>query len=249
MAKATFIQDGKSIDYTPGSDVAAGDVVVQGSLVGIAKTPIAANALGALAIVGVFDVAKAQEAFATVGGKVHWDADGDPYGGTAGSGCYTNVEADWDFRTGVALYDAADTDAVLYFDLNRFSGDPAERLALVRVEDLAAGADISGRPIFVHPRKVTLSSVGILTEGAPADVDDSNTAVLEVADDADNSIVSKTYSTATQPPDADYEDIGALSATHKVLAAGEHLKLNVTQGTTADLPAFSLVLRYVPVTD
>ena len=30
-------QDGAAIDYTPGTDVAAGDVVVQGELVGVAK--------------------------------------------------------------------------------------------------------------------------------------------------------------------------------------------------------------------
>ena len=59
MAKATFIQDGKSIDYTPGSAVSAGDVVVQGDLIGIAKLDIAADALGALAVKGVFDFPKA----------------------------------------------------------------------------------------------------------------------------------------------------------------------------------------------
>jgi predicted RecA/RadA family phage recombinase len=38
MATAKFIHDGDSINYTPTSaDVAAGDVIVQGDLVGIAK--------------------------------------------------------------------------------------------------------------------------------------------------------------------------------------------------------------------
>ena len=76
MATATFIHDGNSIDYTPGSDVAAGAVVVQGELIGIAKRPIAANTLGALATVGVFDLPKATgvgEAI-TAGAKVYWDA-------------------------------------------------------------------------------------------------------------------------------------------------------------------------------
>ena len=75
MATATFIHDGNAIDYTPGSDVSAGDVVVQGELVGVAKTPIAANALGALAVTGVFDFPKTTgvgEAI-TVGSKVYWD--------------------------------------------------------------------------------------------------------------------------------------------------------------------------------
>ena len=59
MAYAVYIQDGEYIDYTPTSAVAAGDVVVQGEMVGVARTPIAANALGSLAIVGVFEFAKA----------------------------------------------------------------------------------------------------------------------------------------------------------------------------------------------
>jgi predicted RecA/RadA family phage recombinase len=76
MATATFVHDGRSIDYTPSADVAAGDVVVQGDLVGIAKLDIAANTLGALATVGVFDVAKATGASTaiTAGAIVYWDA-------------------------------------------------------------------------------------------------------------------------------------------------------------------------------
>jgi len=76
MATAQFVHDGKSIDYTPGSDVAAGDVVVQEDLVGVAKTPIAASALGALAVTGVFDFPKTAgvgEAIAA-GIVVYWDA-------------------------------------------------------------------------------------------------------------------------------------------------------------------------------
>jgi len=58
MAKANFVQEGVSIDYTPSSAVSAGDIVSLGDLVGIAKLDIAASAVGALAIEGVFDVLK-----------------------------------------------------------------------------------------------------------------------------------------------------------------------------------------------
>ncbi|HNO80538.1 MAG TPA: DUF2190 family protein [Phycisphaerae bacterium] len=76
MATAKFIHDGNSIDYTPGTDVAAGDVVVQGELVGIAKTAIAANLIGAIAVSGVFDVPKATgvSTAITAGANVYWDA-------------------------------------------------------------------------------------------------------------------------------------------------------------------------------
>ena len=77
MAVAQFIHDGDSIDYTPTSaDVAAGDVIVQGDLVGIAKRDIPAGALGALAVTGVFDMPKLANAGVTIaaGAKVYWDA-------------------------------------------------------------------------------------------------------------------------------------------------------------------------------
>jgi predicted RecA/RadA family phage recombinase len=88
--QATFVQVGESIDYTPVSAVQAGQVVPQGSLIGVAKTPIAAGALGSLAVKGVFDVVKANEQQA-LGAALYWDADGDPYGGTAGTGCATTT--------------------------------------------------------------------------------------------------------------------------------------------------------------
>ena len=75
MATATFIHDGKAIDYTPAADVAAGDVVVQQDLVGIAKLDIPADTLGALAVTGVFDLPKATGAGTAIaaGANVYWD--------------------------------------------------------------------------------------------------------------------------------------------------------------------------------
>ena len=75
MATATFVHDGKAIDYTPSSDVSAGDVVVQGDLVAVAKLDIAADTLGALHATGAFDFPKTAgvgEAI-SAGAKVYWD--------------------------------------------------------------------------------------------------------------------------------------------------------------------------------
>ncbi len=71
-----FVHDGRAIDHTPGADVAAGDVVVQGELVGVAKLDITANRLGALAVHGVFDFPKdtAGGSAIPVGSVVYWDA-------------------------------------------------------------------------------------------------------------------------------------------------------------------------------
>jgi len=67
---------GGYVDYTPGSAVAAGDVVVQVSLVGIATKEIAANKKGALAVEGVFDFPKAVLSTSAIpaGTICYWDA-------------------------------------------------------------------------------------------------------------------------------------------------------------------------------
>lgn len=70
---ATYVQQGDSIDYTPTSAVAAGTVVVLGKLVGIAKLDIPANTLGALALRGVFAVAKADATAFAMGDNVYFD--------------------------------------------------------------------------------------------------------------------------------------------------------------------------------
>lgn len=72
MAQAKFVHEGLRIDYTPGSAVVAGQVVVQGDLIGVSPEPIAANALGALIIEGVFEFAKASGTIA-VGVLLYWD--------------------------------------------------------------------------------------------------------------------------------------------------------------------------------
>ena len=73
---ARYIQDDETVDYTPGSAVTAGDVVVQGDLVGVAKLDIAANRQGALAVEGVFDFPKstAGGSAIAVGTTVYWNA-------------------------------------------------------------------------------------------------------------------------------------------------------------------------------
>ena len=111
MTQARYVQDDESIDYTPSSAVEAGQVVVQGSVLGIAKIPIAANALGALAVEGIFDVAKATGAV-NLGAAVYWDADGSPVGGVALSGAATTSSSGNTFM-GFAVVAAESGDATV----------------------------------------------------------------------------------------------------------------------------------------
>jgi len=73
---AKLIQDGgKTINYTPsGSDITAGDVVVQGELVGVATQDITDGDLGLLTVAGVFQFAKASgDGGITAGALVYYD--------------------------------------------------------------------------------------------------------------------------------------------------------------------------------
>ena len=110
---ATFVHNGDAIDYTPGADAAAGAVVVQGELVGIAKMPIAADALGALAVVGVFDLPKTAgvgEAIAA-GAEVYWD-EGDQV-------AKTDSEAGANKKLGKTVAAAGDDDATVRVRLSQ----------------------------------------------------------------------------------------------------------------------------------
>lgn len=71
--KARYVQRGESIDFIPASDVAAGDIVKVGSLVGVAKLDIKAGELGALALTGVYEVAKATGLAIAPGMEVGWN--------------------------------------------------------------------------------------------------------------------------------------------------------------------------------
>lgn len=76
MADATYRAPGNMVDYTPGADVAVGDVVVQNELVGVATKAIDSGSLGAIAVEGVFDIAKDTGSGDAIsaGAKVYWDA-------------------------------------------------------------------------------------------------------------------------------------------------------------------------------
>jgi predicted RecA/RadA family phage recombinase len=135
-----FYQDGKSIDYTPISDVAAGTIVVLNGLVGVTKLDIAAGAKGALCVQGVFAVPKKDEAF-KAGLPVWFDANGDPKAGTAGTGAATQIGGDAqaadDVLLGTAVKNAAAADQFVYVAINKF--DP-------RIPTFAGTARITKSP-------------------------------------------------------------------------------------------------------
>lgn len=70
---ARRVSDGLTLDYTPGSAVSAGDVVLLTDLLTVATHDIPANVLGAVAYNGIYELPKASGAIA-LGAAVYWDA-------------------------------------------------------------------------------------------------------------------------------------------------------------------------------
>jgi len=113
MATAVFRHQGAAIDHTPAADVAAGDVIVQGELVGVARLDIKANVIGALAVEGVFDFPKAIGASSALptGSDVFWDEAA--LQATADSAAGVNKQI------GRVVRDAADGDAIVRVRLSQ----------------------------------------------------------------------------------------------------------------------------------
>ena len=104
---ARYVHEGKSLDYRPSEAVAAGEVIVLESLVGIARLDIASDTLGSLAVTGVFEVAKASGDIA-VGVPLYWNAKNKNVTVTAAGNTYI----------GKAVTSAASADAVVHLLLN-----------------------------------------------------------------------------------------------------------------------------------
>jgi len=71
---ASYVANGDLLDYTPSSAVAAGEVVVLGAMVAVAPRPIAANALGSVAVDGVWEMPCASGATGAQGSAINWYA-------------------------------------------------------------------------------------------------------------------------------------------------------------------------------
>ena len=118
-----------------------------------------------------------------------------------------------------------------------------------QIEDLAANGDIAARALLECPTgyAITLTSAKIISQGSPTGIDDSNTSVFLLANGS-NAIVSKTFNTTVTFPAANTTvSLGTLSATYKVMAAGDLLKFSLTNGTTADTPLCSIQIGYTMV--
>jgi len=112
----------------------------------------------------------------------------------------------------------------------------------VLIPRLGAGVDDVGHPIFACPNPGTMKTIGLLYNGAPAGIDNANTAVVTIKNGAGDTIVTKTYNLATQPPTDGYDSLdGSLTET---FAAGEVWTIDITQGATADLAEMYVITSF-----
>ena len=103
---ARYVQKGESIDYRPETDIKAGTIVPFAGFVGITRLDIRAGELGALAVSGVFETPKADEAI-DVGDPVYWDEANE-----------VATKQKTDVYLGTAVYNAQASSEFVYYLLN-----------------------------------------------------------------------------------------------------------------------------------
>jgi predicted RecA/RadA family phage recombinase len=108
---AIFKQSAGSVDYTPGSAVTGGAVIINGGQVMVALRDIAAGALGQLVNEGVVAFPKETGAI-TYGDRVFWKPTGTPVTGDASSGAAS--KATGDALAGVCVKAAVSGDSYVY---------------------------------------------------------------------------------------------------------------------------------------
>lgn len=105
--KAIAIQNGSAMDYTASAAISAGQLVMVGTVAGVAGSDIANGETGSLVVEGVFALAKDGAAI-NQGAKVYYKADDDVVTATA-SGAVA---------IGYAFKPAGASDAVCHVKLN-----------------------------------------------------------------------------------------------------------------------------------
>ena len=68
-----YVQDGKTISFTPTADVVSGQVVLLGAMLAVSVGEIEANASGTGVTEGVFELPKKSTDVLAAGALVYWD--------------------------------------------------------------------------------------------------------------------------------------------------------------------------------
>ena len=159
--EAQNLQEGDFLDYTPAAVKTAGQVVLTAGRAAICATAIAALAKGAAQIKGVVKM-RAAEVTGSAGNIVGWDEDGNPYGGTAGTGAITTSLADVDFLIGSLTKDLTATDGEAEVELNEF-GPHTLGVAGSEIYASPDGNDAFGNGSMARPYKTIAAALAAVT--------------------------------------------------------------------------------------
>ena len=111
MAK-NFIQDGLTIEFTAAANMASGDVVVSGALIGVALDTVASGEVGVASIEGVYELPKTAGSALTQGQVIDFDVN-------AGEITAIGTPATGDLvGCGVVFEDAASADTTVLVKIN-----------------------------------------------------------------------------------------------------------------------------------
>jgi hypothetical protein len=123
----------------------------------------------------------------------------------------------------------------------------ARQVVSYDIEDLAGGADISARAIYVAPRASTIiDSVKCVYEAASSGVDSGNTSVVTLRNITEGVNIASMTLTATTSANA--AESLTLTASAADIAANDVLGIVVTNGATADTPKMILQFEIQPQT-
>ncbi len=136
-----------AIDYTPSTAVTGGDVIVLSGIVGVAGNDIAADALGSLAVEGIYKLPKTTAAIVR-GLPVHWDPTGDPDSGDAGTGAANQL--------GVGTYAGLAAGATI-------SGDDYAIVSLNEQSNLIAVSTVAAAGSVIGDAAVLSQGLNIVT--------------------------------------------------------------------------------------
>lgn len=121
-------------------------------------------------------------------------------------------------------------------------------LSVFPVQDLGAGADIgdgtaaNASTLWTPPFDLTITAVKLYGVAAGAGIDDSNTVAIKVYNGT-ATVVSGTWGTTPAWPAA-HVPTSAGTVGNASVSAGTAIKFDVVNGTTANPPAFNLLLEY-----
>jgi hypothetical protein len=109
----------------------------------------------------------------------------------------------------------------------------------VLVEDLDADADIADRVIMSIPsyHSIKVTAVSLIPYANAAGIDASNTSVIALKVSTDT-VATRTYNNTVAFPTAGNVGSLVVDSAKATLAPGAKLLLSITNGTTANLPAF-----------